>query len=206
MIHPSRTASPHTLPTTSWPYIKPAIPIQQPGSSTAGSLYIMTVYYIMMVNCHFFRLEDMMRTIALEEHYATEAFMDGPWRELKAQAEAARDHPRVAAGYDGLIRRLCDLGEGRISEMEAAGVDVQVLSLTSPGVEQLDAEQAVSLAREANEALAEATRRHPGSFAGFAAVPTAAPEAAAEELERAVREHGFIGALINGHTGGALPG
>jgi hypothetical protein len=72
----------------------------------------MIVYYIMMVNYHFFRLEDVMRTIALEEHYATEAFMDGPVRGLKAQAEAARDHPRVAAGYDGLIWRLCDLGDG----------------------------------------------------------------------------------------------
>ena len=86
--------------------------------------------------------------------------------------------------------------------MEAAGVDVQVLSLTSPGVEQLDAEEAVSLAREANETLAEATRRHPGLFVGFAALPTAAPEAAAEELERAVRGHGFVGTLINGHTRG----
>jgi hypothetical protein len=80
-----------------------------------------------------------MRTIALEEHYATPAFMEGPGRDLKAQAEAARDHPRVAAGYGKLIEQLCDLGEGRIPAMDATGIDVQVLSLTSPGVEQLDA-------------------------------------------------------------------
>ena len=55
-----------------------------------------------------------MRTITLEEHYATEAFMEGPGRELKAQAEAARSHPQVAAGYEKLIEQLCDLGEGRI--------------------------------------------------------------------------------------------
>jgi hypothetical protein len=201
-VRPSHTASPHTLPLTSSPYIKPAIPLQQPGSSTAGSLHKMIVHSIIIVDCHIFGSEYTMRTIALEEHYATGAFMEGPGRELKARAEAARDHPRVAAGYEGLIRRLCDLGEGRISEMEAAGVDVQVLSLTSPGVEQLDAGRAVSLAREANETLAEATRRHPGHFAGFATLPTAAPEAAAEELERAVREHGFVGTLINGHTRG----
>ena len=78
-----------------------------------------------------------MRTITLEEHYATEAFMEGPGRELKAQAEAARSHPQVAAGYTKLIEELCDLGDGRIAAMDAAGIDMQVLSLTSPSVEQL---------------------------------------------------------------------
>ena len=53
-----------------------------------------------------------MRTITLEEHYATEAFMEGPGRELKAQAEAARSHPQVVAGYEKLIEQLCDLGDG----------------------------------------------------------------------------------------------
>src|ERR687898_1766206 len=143
-----------------------------------------------------------MRTITLEEHYATEAFMEGPGRELKAQAEAARSHPQVAAGYEKLIEQLCDLGEGRISAMDAAGIDVQVLSLTSPGVEQLEAAEAVAFARETNDTLAEAVRRHPGRFAGVAPLPTPAPEAAAEELEHTVREHGFKGALINGHTRG----
>jgi predicted TIM-barrel fold metal-dependent hydrolase len=144
----------------------------------------------------------MMQTITLEEHYATEAFMEGPGRELKVQAEAARDHPRVAAGYEKLIDQLCDLGEGRIAAMDAAGIDVQVLSLTSPGVEQLDAPEAVAFARETNDLLAEAVRRHPDRFAGFAALPTASPEAAAEELERTIGEYGFKGALINGHTRG----
>jgi uncharacterized protein len=143
-----------------------------------------------------------MRTITVEEHYATPAFMDGPGRQLAAQAEAAREHPQVAAGYATLIRQLCDLGHGRIAAMDAAGIDVQVLSLTSPGVEQLDATDAVTLARATNDRLAAAVRQHPGRLAGFAALPTAAPEAAADELERTVRDHGFKGALINGHTGG----
>jgi predicted TIM-barrel fold metal-dependent hydrolase len=60
----------------------------------------------------------------------------------------------------------------------------------------------VALAREANDALAEAVRRHLGRFAGFAALPTSASEAAAGELERAVGDHGFVGALVNGHAGG----
>jgi uncharacterized protein len=143
-----------------------------------------------------------MRTIALEEHYATGPFMEGPGRRLKEQAEAARAHPKVAAGYVRLVGELCDLGDGRIAAMDAAGVDVQVLSLTSPGVEQLDVGEAVALARDSNDMLAEAVRNHQGRFAGFAALPTPAPEAAAEELERAVREHGFVGALINGHSRG----
>jgi len=143
-----------------------------------------------------------MRTITLEEHYATPAFMEGPGRDLKAQAEAARDHPRVAAGYAKLIEQLCDLDEGRIAAMDAAGIDVQVLSLTSPGAEQLDAAEAVALAREANDTVAQAVRRHPGRLAGFAALPTAAPETAADELERVVGEHSFVGALINGHARG----
>lgn len=143
-----------------------------------------------------------MRMVALEEHYATGAFMEGPGRELRARAEAARGHPRVAVGLEGLIGALCDVGEGRVAAMDAAGVDVQVLSLTSPGVEQLAAAEAVALAREANDALAGAMRRHPGRFAGFAALPTPAPEVAAGELERAVGEYGFVGALINGHARG----
>ena len=143
-----------------------------------------------------------MRTITLEEHYATEAFMEGPGRELKAQAEAARSHPQVAAGYEKLIEQLCDLGDGRISAMDAAGIDVQVLSLTFPGVEQLEAAEAVAFARETNDLLAEAVRRHPDRFAGFAALPTASPQAAADELDRTIGEYGFKGALINGHTRG----
>jgi hypothetical protein len=143
-----------------------------------------------------------MRTIALEEHYATAAFMSGPGRQLREQAAAASDHPQVAAGLARLIDQLCDLGEGRIAEMDAAGIAVQALSLTSPGVEQLDPDEAVTLAREVNDYLADAVRRHPDRFVAFAALPTAAPEAAADELERMVRAHGFKGALINGHTRG----
>jgi hypothetical protein len=69
-------------------------------------------------------------------------------------------------------------------------------------VDQLDATEAVTLARESNDQLAEAVRRHPSRFAGFATLPTAVPGTAADELERTVREYGFKGALINGHVKG----
>jgi len=143
-----------------------------------------------------------MRTITLEEHYATPAFLEGPGRQIKNRAQAVHDHPEVATGLQTLLARLCDLGDRRIADMDAAGIDMQVLSLTSPGTEQLDASDAVALARDVNDALAEAVRRHPSRFAGFAALPTAVPNVAADELERTISTYGFKGALINGHSRG----
>jgi hypothetical protein len=137
-----------------------------------------------------------MRTITLEEHYATPAFLDGPGKKLKEQA--LRFGGRAAK----LSEQLCDLGEARIAEMDAAGIDVQVLSLTSPGTEQLDASAANALAREANDRVAEAVRANPTRFAGFASLPTADPQAAVAEMERTIQEYGFKGAMINGHVQG----
>jgi predicted TIM-barrel fold metal-dependent hydrolase len=137
-----------------------------------------------------------MRTIALEEHFASPGFLDGPGNELKAQALQFGD----AAAK--LFERLCDVGEKRIAEMDAARIDVQVLSLTSPGTEQLEGDDAMALARESNDFLADAVKRNPDRLAGFAALPTAIPDKAAKELERMVRDHGFKGAIINGHHRG----
>jgi predicted TIM-barrel fold metal-dependent hydrolase len=137
-----------------------------------------------------------MRTIALEEHFASPSFLDGPGRELKAQAL------KFGAAAAKLFEQLCDVGEKRIAEMDAARIDVQVLSLTSPGTEQLDRDDAMALARESNDFLADAVKRNPDRLAGFAALPTATPDWAAKELERMVRDHGFKGAIINGHNRG----
>lgn len=143
-----------------------------------------------------------MRTITLEEHFATPTFLEGPGSQIKDQAQAAHTHPQVVASIAQLLDQLCDLDDHRIADMDAAGIDMQVLSLTSPGVEQLEATEAVSLARDANNHLAEAVRRHPSRFAGFATLPTAAPNTAADEMEHTIREYGFKGALINGHIRG----
>ena len=87
--------------------------------------------------------------------------------------------------------------------MDAAGIDLQVISHTTPGVQHLDdAETAVTLAREANDELARAVAEHPDRFAAFATLPTPDPGAAADELERAVSELGMKGAMVNGHTSG----
>lgn len=144
---------------------------------------------------------DSIRTITLEEHFATTTFLDGPGRPTREQAQS-KANPQAAAGAARLIDKLCDLGDGRMADMDAAGIDMQVLSLTAPGVEQLEADEAVKLARDSNDRLAEAVQRNPGRFAGLASLPTADPETAAKELERVVGEHGFKGAVINGHTRG----
>jgi predicted TIM-barrel fold metal-dependent hydrolase len=137
-----------------------------------------------------------MRTIALEEHFASPGFLHGPGHELKAQAL------KFGAPAAKLFEKLCDVGEQRIAEMDAARIDVQVLSLTSPGTEQLEADDAMALARESNDFLADAVKRNSDRLAGFAALPTATPDKAAKELERMVRDHGFKGAVINGHNRG----
>jgi uncharacterized protein len=137
-----------------------------------------------------------MRTITLEEHYASPAFMAGPGQPL---AEHAKEFTGPRAN---LLQQLCDVGSGRIAEMDAAGIDMQVLSLTSPGVEQLDVAAATAIARESNQFIADAVRRNPARFAGFATIPTPAPDQAADELERAVGDLGFKGAMINGHVRG----
>jgi hypothetical protein len=137
-----------------------------------------------------------MRTITLEEHYATPGFLDGPGKGLKEQAS------KFGGRAAKLFEQLCDLGESRIAEMDAAGIDVQVLSLTSPGTEQLDASAAIAIAREANDRVAEAVRANPTRFAGFASLPTADPHAAVAEMERTIREYSFKGAMINGHVQG----
>jgi predicted TIM-barrel fold metal-dependent hydrolase len=128
------------------------------------------------------------RIIALEEHFWTP--------ELVALRRTVDQVNPLS------VERLGDLGELRLAEMDAGGIDMQVLSEAEPGVQNLAPDLAVSLARASNDLLADAVRRHPDRFAGFATLPTPAPAAAAKELERAVRELGFCGAMVHGSTHG----
>ena len=137
-----------------------------------------------------------IRTITLEEHYATPAFIEASNRHLRDQAK------KVHRPGPTLVDRLCDLGDLRTEEMDAAGIDMQVLSLTSPGVQQMEAAEAVAIAREQNDYLADRVKYYPDRFAGFAALPTPDPDQAAKELERTVSKYGFKGAAIMGHTRG----
>jgi 2,3-dihydroxybenzoate decarboxylase len=127
--------------------------------------------------------------ITLEEHY---------W-----DAELSAQFTGMDAGGPGETRqRLLDLGEMRLAAMDEAGVDIQVISHAAPSAQKLAAGIAVSLTQGANDRLAAAVAKHPTRFAGFAALPTADPAAAADELERCVKQLGFKGAMMHGLANG----
>ena len=99
-----------------------------------------------------------------------------------------------------LLPRLLDIGDGRLADMDANGVDLHLLSLTMPGVQSFDPATAVTLARLSNDRLSEAVRRHPTRFAGLASFAPQDPAAAAKEMERAINALGLKGFLVNSHT------
>ncbi|MFI0534250.1 amidohydrolase family protein [Streptomyces scabiei] len=107
-----------------------------------------------------------------------------------------------SARTDFILERLPDLGERRLADMDAAGVDRQVISLTSPGTQILPRSEAVAIAELANNRLAEAIRSHPDRFSGLTAVAPQDPEHAAREIERGHRDLGLKGVIINSHTHG----
>jgi uncharacterized protein len=155
-----------------------------------------------------------MKLICVEEHVldpaigvatrdlvAAEApFLSG-WgsRFIDGQHVADPTRPHVLAPSES-ARKCLDMGAARLADMDAAGIDIQVLSYG--GFPQLlPTEKAIDLNRTANDKLAETAQAHPTRFAGFATLPWQAPKAAARELERAVKELGLKGALINGRPG-----
>ena len=101
-----------------------------------------------------------------------------------------------------LSERLADIGERRIADMDSSGIDLQILSLTSPGVQVFDAATATSLAASTNDQVAEAVRKIPDAVCGAWRRRAAGPEGAAREAERAVRKLGLKGIIINSHTRG----
>ncbi|KTT96009.1 amidohydrolase [Sphingomonas yabuuchiae] len=136
-----------------------------------------------------------MRLIAIEEHVLP-SFVRNAW------AFAPPPHDPVSDIADGGMtgERLADLGKARLALMDEQGIDIQVLSLTTPGLHNLEERQAVETAQRVNDLIADACVRHPTRFQGFAALPTADPDAASRELERAVNDLGLKGALLCGRT------
>jgi 2,3-dihydroxybenzoate decarboxylase len=133
------------------------------------------------------------RKIALEEHFTTPEL---------AKRNVARP-TRSDSIFADIERRLGDFDQLRLETMDQAGIDLVVLSVTTPGVQaERDAKIAIKLAQGANDFLASEVRKRPKRYAGFAHLPTQDSGAAATELERAVKELGFKGALINGQTNG----
>ena len=140
-----------------------------------------------------------MRIIAIEEHFITPMYRE------KVSANEFRNFYLSTRsremGHDIIAENL-DLGAKRIAHMDAAGVGVQVLSFGSPGPQAFGADVAIPMARDANDRLFQAVQSHPTRFAGFAALPTADPEKAAQELERCVTKLGFKGAMLHSHQQG----
>ncbi len=97
--------------------------------------------------------------------------------------------------------QLRDLGQARLADMDANGIDFQVISHVAPSAQGLAGAEGITRAREANDRLAVAVRAHPQRFAGFATLPTADPRAAADELGGPYSDLGLIGALVNSTLG-----
>jgi uncharacterized protein len=155
-----------------------------------------------------------MKLICVEEHVLDPAIGAATQPLLRAQAPyladwgsrvtdglqiADRSRPHVIDATES-TRKALDMGAARLADMDAAGIGMQVLSYGG-FAQLLPAAQAIDLNRAANDRLARVVRDHPTRYAGFATLPWQAPEAAARELERAVKELGLKGALINGRPG-----
>jgi 2,3-dihydroxybenzoate decarboxylase len=136
----------------------------------------------------------MVKKIALEEHFLCPDFIEY-WNPTAVDLPAAK---REAA-----LSRLTDFGETRLSSMDRAGIERAILGLAGPGVQaERDTATAVRNARSANDFLAREIQKRPDRYSGFAHLAMQDAKAAADELERCVKDLKFCGAMINGHTNG----
>jgi 2,3-dihydroxybenzoate decarboxylase len=135
-----------------------------------------------------------MRKIALEEHFLSPGFEDY-WLPTMGGVDQK--------AVSGLFARLQDFGDTRLKAMDSAGIARAVLSISGPGVQvERDAATARRRAAEANDFLAGEVVKRPDRYSGFGHLPMQDARAAADELERCVRDLKFCGAMINGHTNG----
>lgn len=154
-----------------------------------------------------------MRIIDLEAHVFTRDYVDC--------LRHRKDYPRIeTAGRNGkeeerifltreisssrakTMELLFDTEDKRLKEMDAAGIDMQVLTLAGPGVELFEAAEGTEQARKSNDELAQIIKGHPDRFVGMGAIAPQDPDRAADELERCVKELGFRGIKINSHVRG----
>ena len=155
-----------------------------------------------------------MRIIAIEEHFHGPYYLDyvqtrtGYPRLEHVQDDTGQDvwqwwsnESEYQLWLPRAINKMRDIGEGRIKEMDESGIDMQILSFT-PGIDDFDADEGTSIAKKVNEELCEAIAKYPQRLAGFAALALKDPMAAADELERAVKELGLKGAMIFPHVQG----
>ena len=150
------------------------------------------------------------RRIATEEAFATPELVKA-WLEIaRSQPESSLDiptailsifaNPRAGSNQDRFRRQLLDVDVERLGEMDQAGVDMQVLSVTIPGVQMFEPRQASELAAATNDYLAAVIARHPHRYAGLACFAPQDPRQAANEMERAINRLGLNGFILNSHT------
>jgi len=144
-----------------------------------------------------------MRIVTLEEHFS---LLDVGGR--SAPPPAVADAANMPAVIRGVGDNITDIGEGRIAEMDRHGITVMVLSKAGihmgPSADMFDGDEAVAFARAFNDECARRIAKYPDRFAAFAHLAASVPEAAADELERTVTQHGFKGALISGMVRGCF--
>ncbi len=136
-----------------------------------------------------------MKLIGIEEHFLTAEVREA-WHAVGLEAS----DPSVAFHSGAIEQRLIGLAGERLALMDESGLDVQVLSLTTPGLHDLGS-QSIDIARRINDAVAEAVARHPDRFQALATLPVAMPDEAALELDRCVRTLGFKGTMLCGRVG-----
>jgi 5-carboxyvanillate decarboxylase len=149
-----------------------------------------------------------IRRIAVEEAFVTPEIM-AQWYVVLAGKDVEPGFAKMGEtilaqtpANKPLDDRLLDIGAGRIAHMDEIGIDLQVLSLTSPGVQVFDGALATRLAAQSNDVLAAAVKTYPARFAGLAAIAPQEPVEAAHEIERAAGKLGLNGIIINSHTMG----
>jgi predicted TIM-barrel fold metal-dependent hydrolase len=135
-----------------------------------------------------------MKIIGIEEHFLT-GEISSAWEASAIGHEGTGSFDRGEIG-----QRLEDLGGSRLALMDESGVDVQVLSVTTPALHNLEPEESVCLAKQTNDLIAATIAKHPTRFEGFAVLPMPSPEEAALELKRAVTRLGLSGAMVYGRT------
>jgi predicted TIM-barrel fold metal-dependent hydrolase len=134
-----------------------------------------------------------MKLIAIEEHFVTKEVRD-EW-----QKDSDQEDPTHKLHFGEIENRLEGIGNSRLQHMDETGIDVQVLSLTSPSLHNLGSES-INLAIQTNDYVSEIVKKTPDRFQGFAALPLFAPKEAAKELERSVKNLGLKGAMLCGRT------
>ena len=139
-----------------------------------------------------------MRIVTLEEHFTVPSVVK------RIDPKVANRHGfamrKPPAGRPNPFELLPEIGEKRLKSMDDAGISVQVLSNSGPGPDLVPGPDGVAMARETNDHLVAAIAKHPTRFAGFATLPVASPKDCAAELERCIKQLGFVGALVNGTT------